>query len=293
MVCNASFQLLHEEIESHFFSENVDALNDLKLAFKNIAAKHGEHFLVRKDIAYRIQLKFKPGATIQGAYSQLEDLTNLFALLICAPVHPESIRAHKERPPLRGPITIEIYPSMVLDSRTTDLCTRRRFHRSMPITKSTAPLDSIVSAWLRNPKLHSSVVSSIQYDTGHRNEHTAHGDVVLYATQLESISHMAGKPENLKYEYPIVTYGCRKLQDAFVRIFANCGVTDVGKAISDLRNELAHVGKPKKMLATLTPKDLGQISQCLRLTIIGYIFTTIGVPQDAITRYQVVFSPDA
>ena len=259
--CNASFGYLPEEIESHFFSENVDALNDLKLAFKNIAAKHGEHFLVRKDIAYRIQLEFKPGATILAAYSQLEDLTNLFALLICAPVHPESIHAYKEKAPLQGPITIKIYPSMVLNSRTTELCTRRRFHRSMPITKSTAPLDSIVSAWLRNPKLHSSVVSSIQNETGRRNEHTAHGDVVLYATQLESISHIAGKPEKLKYEYPIVTYGCQKLQATFDRIFANCGTTDVGEAISVLRNELAHVGRPKKLLALLTLEDLAQISQ--------------------------------
>lgn len=292
VVCNASFQLLDEEIESHFFSENVDALNDLKLAFKNIAAKHGEHFLVRKDIAYRIQLKFTSGAMIQRAYSQLEDLTNLFALLICAPVHPESINAYKEKAPLHGPITIKIYPSMVLNSRTTELCTRRRFHHSMPITKSTAPLDSIVGAWLRNPKLHSSVVSSIQNETGRRNEHAAHGDVVLYATQLESISHMAGKSEKLKYEYPIVTYGCQKLQATFDRIFANCGTTNVGEAISELRNELAHVGRPKKILEILTLKDLVQISQCLRLTIIGYIFTTIGVPQDAITRYQEVFSPD-
>lgn len=163
----------------------------------------------------------------------------------------------------------------------------------MPITNSNVALDKIAHAWLQAPQNHSTIISSIQNETGFRDEHSVHGEIVLYATQLESISHNDGKKSKYdKYEYPLNHYGCKKIRDGLSTIFGKAGLTDIGKAIGDIRDEIAHVGRPRALLAALSLKDMVHISQYLELTIIGYIMITIGVPASVITKYQEDFCPD-
>lgn len=287
----ATFGSLHSDIASHIYSRDPAALDELSLAFKEIETKYPESFfMLKKDIAYRIFLKFEPEIAVRDAYEHITSFSNLFALLIYSPVYPESIRLRKPGPDER-PITIELYPSMVLDPRTIKLCTRDHFHWHMPITQSTVPLDSIVSTWLQAPQNHSPIVSSIQHETGFRNAHAAHGEIVLYATQFESISYVA-RQKDKKYEYPLARYGSQKLRDGLMKTFGKSSLEDAAVAIGDIRNEIAHVGRPKHWLATLSLGQLVRISQYLQLTIIGYILTNIGVPANAICTYQDRYSPD-
>lgn len=288
----ATFGSLHSDIASHIYSRDPAALDELSLAFKEIKTKYPKSFfMLKKDIACRIFLKFEPEVTIQDAYEHIISFSNLFALLIYSPVYPESIRLRKLGPD-EHPITIELYPSMVLDQRTIELSTRDHFHWHMPITQSTVPLDSIVSAWLQAPQNHSPIVSSIQHETGFRDAHAAHGEIVLYATQFESISHVAGQKDK-KYEYPLASFGSQKLREGLMKTFGVSLLEDAAVAIGDLRNEIAHVGRPRHWLATLSLGQLVRISQYLQLTIIGFILTNIGVPANAIGTYQDRYSPDA
>lgn len=290
---NASFRPLHKDIKSQIYSRDPDALNELESAFKEIEAKYpNSFFMLKKDIAYRIRFQFNSGTTIRQAFDHISDIANLFALLIYSPVYPDSIHAQKKQG-VDHTITLEIYPSMVLDTRTIELATQERFHFRMPITYSSIALDQIVRTWLQAPRNHSTIISSIQHETGFRDEHSVHGEIVLYATQFESISHNAGeKGKYRKYEYPLNSYGCQKLRDGLSTTFGKVGLTDIGKAVGNMRNEIAHVGKPRTLLATLSLKDMVHISQYLELTIVGYIMATIGVPTSVITKYQEDFCPD-
>lgn len=287
----ATFGFLHSDIASHIYSRDPAALDELSQAFKEIEAKYPQtFFMLKKDIAYRIFLKFAPTLTIREAYAHIVNFSNLFALLIYSPVYPESI--HLRKPGANDhPIPIQIYPSMVLDPRTIRLSTQNHFHWHMPITQSTVPLDSIVANWLQAPQGYSPIVSSIQNETGFRNEHTVHGEVVLYTTQFESISYVAGIKDK-KYEYPLAQYGCAKLCDGFTKTFGKSSLEEAAKALGDLRNEIAHVGRPKQWLTTLSLRELARISRYLQLTIIGYMLDNIGVPARAITSYQERYSPD-
>lgn len=160
----------------------------------------------------------------------------------------------------------------------------------MPITNSNIDLAAVLSAWLSAPKNHSTIISSIQNETGFRDEHSLHGEIVLYITQFESISYTAKNKQ--KYEYPLITYGCEKITNGLKRIFASAGVSDVSKGIGDLRNEIAHVGKPRKIMSSLSVTDLMDISQYLQMTVIGYILATLGLQNDVISAYQERFTPD-
>lgn len=290
---NASFGSLNKDIKSQIYSCNQDALNELESAFKEIEAKYPDsNFMLKKDIACRIHFGFSSGATIRQAYDHISDIANLFALLIYSPVYPDNILVQKKRGD-GHPTTLEIFPSRFLNTGTIELATQERLNFHMPITNSNVALDKIAQAWLQAPQNHSTIISSIQNETGFRDEHTVHGEIVLYATQLESIKNKDKiKGNQLKYEYPLNRYGCKKILDGLGVIFGKTGLTDIGEAVGDIRNEIAHVGRPRALLAKLSLKDMVHISQYLELTIIGYIMTTIGVPAHVITKYQEDFCPE-
>lgn len=286
-----TFDSLHSDITCHIYSRNSEMLDELSQAFKVIKANYPESsFMFKKDIAFRIFLKFTPALTVRDAYAHIVNFSNLFALLMYSPVHPESILLRKSNFDNQL-ITILIYPSMMLDSRTITLSSRSQFHWHMPITKSTVPFDSITTFWLQRPQNQSPIVSSIQHETGFRNEHTTYGEIVLYATQFESISYDSGETEK-KYEYPLVKYGCPKLRNGLMKTFNKFTLEDTAKAVGDLRNEIAHVGRPKQWLTTLSLRELVRISRYLQLTIIGYLLTNIGVSEKAVVNYQERYSPD-
>lgn len=104
----------------------------------------------------------------------------------------------------------------------------------MLITQHTVPLDSIVATWLQARQNHSPIVSSIQYETGFTTAHEAHGEIVLYAAQFESISYFA-KQNDKKYEYPLTNFGCQKLCDGFMKILRKTSLEDAAIAIGEIR----------------------------------------------------------
>lgn len=280
----ATFDFLESDIKSQIYHRTPAALDELSQTFRDIQIKYPQSFfMLKKDIEYRFFLKLVPTLTIYDAYAHIVSFSNLFALLTYRPVYPENIQIQMLGNDGRS-ITIQIYPSMLLDSRTIKLSLQNRFHWHMPITQSTVPFDSIVAAWLLSPNNYSPIVSSIQNETGFRNAHTVHGELVLYATQLESISHIAQK--NKKYEYPLAEYGCPKLCDRITKIFRKSSLEEAAKAFGDLRNEIAHVGKPKRWLTTLSLHELVRLSQYIQLTVIGHIFISMGISKQTIINYQ-------
>lgn len=287
---SARFGHLHNEISSQVYSSDAQALASLEMAFKEVQAKHPDaFFMLKKDIAYRIVLKLLPSLTLRDAYSHIYSFAKLFALLICNPVYPESIRVKKIDAEGQS-FSLEVYPSMVLDPRTIKQSAKAQFHPQMPIRKNTIKFESIVTEWFKAQHSQSPVVTRIQSETGFRSEHVAHGEIVLYATQIESISYSAGEKDK-KYEYPLQVYGCQRLQAGIMKAFGVHSLEDMAIALADLRNEIAHVGRPKKWLTSLSLGQLVDVSRYLQLTIIGYILQDIGVPKDVVENYQAQYAP--
>ena len=294
---NASFgPLYNDDVSALIYSRNEKALKDLAKSFQTLEKKHpSAHFMLKKDIAYRIYLYLDKGSTIVDVYEHINNIANLFSILIYCPVYPDSIciskRVDNSRDNPKYPISIDVYPSMALNERTRDLCIKERSNFTMPITNSKIDLASTILEWLRAPKDYSTIVSSIQHETGYRNEHSLHGELILYATQLEAISY-ASLEKRKKYEYPIDKYGTPKIKDGIIKIFANIGEIYIGRGIGNLRNEITHVGKPKQLLNILSIRDLMNISHRLQMIILGYILERLGLDKSVISEYQNTFTPD-
>lgn len=157
----ATFGFVGSDITSQFHSFDPTALQELSQAFEEISARHPKSFfMLKKDIVYRIFLEFAPTIVIREAYEHISNFSDLFALLTYCPVYPESIQLKK---PGTGEnsVTVQLYPSIVLDSRTIGLITQRQPHFDMPITRSSISPDSVASAWLQSSQNSSPIVTSI------------------------------------------------------------------------------------------------------------------------------------
>ena len=288
---NANFSMLGNDITAQIYNRNDEALADLKQAFDEINIKHdNSFFMLKKEISYMVSIKTNVESKILTLYEYITDISNLFAILVYGPVYPEIIKL-KHIDGNGHPYSSTVYPSMAIEKRTADLYKRERSHFHMPITKSSIDLAKVIASWLEQSKKYTMIVSSLQHETGFRNEHSVHGELVMYATQFESISHTAGVGNTNKYEYPVTQFGIDKIKDSLTRIFSYAGEPDFGKGIGDLRNEIAHVGKPKALLSTLSIRDMVDISQLLQITILGYVLDAVGVDKDIIAKYQDSMTP--
>lgn len=93
-----------------------------------------------------------------------------------------------------------------------------------------------------------------------------------------------------KYEYGLRNYASDKLRKRLAGLL-NCAEDDIGEHVSDLRNDIAHVGRPKKLLQKIDQRQQFLISIALQAVVIGYALEEIGAAprvrekyQDALTR---------
>lgn len=289
---NARFGSLYDDITKQVYSWDQQALMELQSAFAEVKAKNPKaSFMLKKDIEYRLSLKIDGGADLNKVYEYISNLADLFAVLIHGPVHPESIQIVKKVGKDDESVKfIKFYPSTSLSSKTITLSSQDASHFHLPITNNKVDLASLIAEWMSSPDRFSTIVSSIQNETGYREVHSLHGELVLFSTQFETISYDDGQKVK-KYEYPLIRYGTELILDGVKTIFARFGELDVGAGISNLRNEIAHVGRPKRLIKLMPMEDLILLSQYLELTIVGYMLSKIGVDSELIKLYQDRYCP--
>jgi len=287
---NASFKFMNRDITSMIYSHNTEALDQLKEAYTLIENKYPDsNFMLKEDISYNIHLTFNADKTIPDILNNIHEVADLFSVLTYKPVYPETIRILLGED--KNKRLLSIYPTLLLGKRSIDLIKKEKFHFHMPITNSKIDLPTVIQNWERISNNYSTLVSGLQHETNFRDEHSIHGEIVLYVTQLESISMKNGKKRIEKYEYPIGQLGSDHIRDGLNSIFGKINNHKLGKNIGDLRDEIAHVGKPKKLLPKLSLGELVYIGQYLQVIIISSILSELEIPIKIIHEYQKEFTP--
>jgi len=156
------------------YINNEDAVREFRKALNDIKVKYKDClFLTNDDVEYRFFINIKSGATISKIIDYIWDIASLFAILIYSPVYPESIRVVKQDNMSIN--FIEVFPSMMLDRRIIETCTKKKSFFHFPINKTNIDLHSILDFWLNHSKDYQIIILSIQRETGIRNEHSLHG----------------------------------------------------------------------------------------------------------------------
>ncbi|GGX76893.1 hypothetical protein GCM10007386_05120 [Pseudoduganella dura] len=162
----------------------------------------------------------------------------------------------------------------------------------MPITANKVNLREVIQSWFSKENDYTTVISSLQNETRVYTISEIYGSIVLLTSQMETISVRHKVPAKEKYEYPIKKFGSLHLHEILCETLACTDLAKLGVAIGNLRGDIAHVGRPLNYINKLTTLKLLQVSECMRLIVIGFILSEIGIPFALIEKYQDHFALD-
>ena len=277
----ASFQGLHD-VRSYIHSSNAEAVEELAASIQEISERNADAFFqVRKGIDCRVCIKFETPTKADQVFKAVDDLLNLFALLCHTPVHATDM-VFRERD--RAELDLKVYRNIYLDPKTVAVSTRRTHNHVMPIKYSNIALDEVVANWFGVADAFSSVASCLQDLGTIQSERSIHANIVLHTTHLESIAYGADQTQN-RYEFAIKTHSGIRVQEELMKVFSAPSIEEAAKAVGDLRNEIAHMLKPRDWLRRLLLPEISRVESLLKLTIVAYAMKEIGVPQLYIDEY--------
>lgn len=276
------------DIDTNIYSTDKKALQQLKDCYEEVQASNPKSFfMLKKDISYLCELNLTNADSIENAYSHIVDFAALIALLTYHPTYCNGLQIQYADKKLK----LDVIPHVYINARTLDMIRSTPSHFDLPISNRTASLDDLIEKWSTSTR-NSVIIASIQNETNFRSEHQVHGEIMLYATQMENIAY-ADKQTSKKYEYTLNKYASKCIVESLETILSVVGAKQLGIKIGDLRNEIAHVGKPKQLLLQMDQRQLMRIAGYMHLIVISYILEQLDVSKQLIENYQSAFSPNA
>lgn len=279
----AVYSMIGQSLKNIIHSEDAEAQEKFEIALDTIKEEHSKsYFNLRKELKYYVRYATK---VLQGAEEILDGITriaSLFSILMSRPVFPDEIKlrlANESK-------TVNVLISNVFEKRTVKLAKKEANHNFMPLNWKQLDMESVLSNWFNVYDDFHVLSVSHQYETGFRTLHHAHSDIILYSTQLEAINIDLGGVASERYINPIDAYASPELKSKLSKAFEITGEDNLGKSISMLRNELAHVGRPKVLMKKLNIDDYVEIGHILRLVVISHLFSKLGIAPDKIHQYQ-------
>lgn len=283
---SASFSFFAAKLSSVIHSFDATANSDLDQAFSDVRARHPDsHFSLKKDLMYVVELQFSRRSHWKDCYAYVEQVADLLSLLLYRPVVPEWIRLHQSANDPRNSRSWELYAGVLRRADALEIASQDLHHYSMPIRADKIPFEAILRRWFKTSTQYRDVVQSVQQMTVLQSLQSTYGDLILFCVYFENISHLRGRTKD-KYSYPIRAFASKKLRTAIKALLAVTTLKKAGAAISDLRNEVAHIGRPKTRISAMTNKHLGQLIGAMHLVNVGYCLRELGAHTAAIHAMQ-------
>jgi hypothetical protein len=286
VVHKANFGFLGNDLRAQIHSENEVALDELQATYERLRQKHPT-FLpsLRRTLGHFMRFTPTDPLSVADALREIDVVVALLSLLRFSPARLTSLSAIA-RDEAGHRHSMRVFPYRVDDQDAIALSRSDWDHLSLPLNSGDLSFDGALKAWSVVNSRYSSIISSVQNTTRKVAAHETHATIVLAATQIEAAAIADGEGGKAsKYSSPVAKYASPRLQSVLAGLFS-CAVDSIGNRLSELRNEIAHVGRPSVHLAAMTPRDLYRIGQCLQLVIAGRILETLSVTPAAREKYQ-------
>lgn len=283
IINNATFNMIGDGLVSVVDCRNEDALDKFTKDYLSTKKAFPDAlFLLRKTLKFYLRYTNTSDTDLLFNISKLWSIISIFSILLDKPIIPEElhvkVRGNNERRPCLFSNSIE--------QRTIDLALSDINHHMLPLNWRDVDLGEILKSWLEISDDYNSLSATYQNETGYRTLHQAHADIILYATQLESINLSLNGTTGVKYTGPIDKYGKETIRKNLESIFSKFNNNDLGKNISDLRNELAHVGRPKILMKKMEIDDYIRIGLYLKVIVTSHLLSQLGLVETQIHKYQ-------
>lgn len=239
-------------------------------------------FSLRKNLRFYFRYTSSNPLDIRSNIHELMKMSGLFSILMDKPVIPEELHIKFVKDTKSHPCLF----SNGMEQRTIDLALTEISHHLLPLNWKQLNIATILANWFTIGDNFTSLSVTYLNETGYRTLHQAHADIILYATQLESINNSLGGKSSTKYTGPIDKYAPNIIKGKLEAIFKIFNSNSLGKNIADLRNELAHVGRPKILMAQMKINDYVEIGLCLKVVVTSHLLSCLGLSDAQIERYQ-------
>lgn len=279
---NATYSVVGDDIINLIHTRDDEAQEKLKLSLEKIKGEHPKlYFTLRKTFQYTFKYKSVLALNTDETLQNIIKIAALFSILMARPKFPDEIEFYFDNED-----SVQVLNSMCLERRTIKLAQQDISHMLMPLNWKQIDMESALSRWFDLYDDFQVLSVSHQYETGFKTLHYAHSDIILYSTQLEAINADLGGKTGEKYTRPIETYASPELILSLKKVFSKINEEELGKNISNLRNELAHVGRPKVMMKKLSIDDYVDVGIIFQLVVVSHLLAKLGVSTKYIYHYQ-------
>lgn len=265
-------------------SPNKAAVAELQAAYEQVKARHQDFYpLLKQEFRYTFSVRSRKGLSVRECLEFAQDYANLFALLSCNPTRVSQLKillqdksGHWHEMPVffADPVEKDVLDrSLVVGD-----------YHQLPLTVSHISLPKVLKAWKKKSKDFSTPLSAIQSSGKFVSYHDMISSVVVSATQLEAISYDLGKKKD-RFGYSVRLLASKKAKQQ-LRFLLKCTDSNLGHGISELRNEIAHAGRPRMHLARLTTRDLYKVSRILESTVHVYALRKLGITKQSVHHFQ-------
>lgn len=291
---NFTISLINQPIFNHvlsnypniFHCKNEHVINKINEFFKKLKNDFpDEKILVRKNIEWLIKTIFKTPSLIESIIKQIHSLENLLSLLIYKPVIRDTIYicniVDKKR--RYFPCLISIFD---LNKNKIDFVKANILHHVAPINLRNINFDLIIKNWMNSEDRFRLFSSTILSEDRRMYPYEIYSGIILLLTMLESISIKMNTSGKDKYTAPINKYDKTEIMNKLKYYLSAKTNEEIGKLLSDLRAEIVHIGKRRKILSKLSNGELLKIFMCLKVSVASYMYETLGIPSENIKKFQ-------
>jgi len=279
-----SFDFAPNDLRAFLHGHDEIALSKLQSSYEAIKAEHPQFFpFLKKTLAFSFHLKIAPESKVNSALKACLKVANLFSILRFSPTRLSHVWAIASDESGQR-YSLPVLPSMIADGDTIKRSLSDTSYHDLPLTMMDFDFSVVLYNWLKKHDDFDTVTSAIQSQGRTVSPHDALSSIVLIATQLEGIGHQAGQVKD-RFGFSARKYSSEKLIGELASLLT-CSEQCIGIAISDLRNEIAHVGRPKKYLARLNSRQKYKVARLLELVVLGYLLEEIGVSTTSRKKYQ-------
>lgn len=258
-----------------------DLVCELHRSIDELTNKYPEQsVLVRTSLEYYFEYTADKSKSAEDIYDDLYKISSLFSVFMFKPILLDVVEFiyNKNR--------IQLLSSQFVESRTLEVANSKSNHFHLPINNNKVRLEDVVPNWIEHYEEFRVISTTLMFETNFRTLHSAYSDIVLYITQLESINNSLGMSYDARFENPIRHYGCAKLVKNLEVLLSKASKDSVGKSLSTIRNEIAHLTQSKKMMDKLSLSDYVEVGHLLRIISISHLLATVGVELNVIHQYQ-------
>ncbi|WP_147198408.1 HEPN domain-containing protein [Pantoea sp. CCBC3-3-1] len=280
----ATFLRADKNLSNLIHSKDDDALNEFKYHFDSIREKYPQaSFLLRKTLEFFFRLSKESDVTTNDIILGVIKVTSLFSILIAKPIFPEEIILKFLDEKIKS---CSVLFGLGLEQRTFELAQENVSHFYTPLNLREINFETTLGKWFEIADAYKVLSISYRYETGMRTLNEAYGDIILYATLIEDINKSLGGVPKEKYEKPFNEYASSRMRSFFCGIFSKYNSDSIGDNIATLRNELAHIGRPKVLMNKLTTQEYIRIGDILRLIVTAHLFRQLEISLELIHTYM-------